>query len=324
MKKVFLAGLILALCGCASPQAQIDSEIMIPIYSSGGVNYTTATAEVMDLISTQAVRAEIGYLYAETLRCAVSGNLLSFSVQVNSLFKEGEVIAELDSSAMTYDYNNQKILMEAAYSRYLSSGGEANRLTYLIEQKKLELIEYQIDQYTIRAPYDCIIVSAERYKTGDPIEAGTEFVTVAPADEVYIYGTESTEMPLGAEVSVKLGGSDYYYGRVTACPSSAPASASRAIRSASVICLDEGEMDRLLLDVPNAVTAGWATIYHTTADKRGVLAVPDSAVKSTTTSTYCNLLSGGQRVQVEVQVGASIEGYTIILNGLTEGDTVII
>lgn len=325
--KVALAAGVMAsllfFTACNNIQAAVDEEIKIPIYESVKKTFdNTASALYMNLTKTEAIPAVVGYFYADEVRSYVGGdaNLLEWNATVNGKFNEGDVLAVLDSSSLTYDYNNQKILTDSAEQRYLGTRNEADRLEYLIRQKELELITEKIDEYTIKAPYDCVVVSMERYKTGDVIQKGNVLFSIAHTEDVYIYCTQNSGLfYLGSDVTVRLNNTDYY-GKVVSGPVSVPANAGRDIKNAAIIKMNGGELKRLLTDTPNAVTAGWATVYLKTAEKHNVLAVPDGAVKNYNGKIYCNVVQDNETVQVNVETGQSINGFTVILSGLSEGD----
>lgn len=77
----------------------------------------------------------------------------------------------------------------------------------------------------------------------------------------------------------------------------------------------------LLEETPNAVKAGWATVSVVTKKYCNVLALPKNAVTVKDTS-FVYLYKDGQRIQTPVTVGDTVNGFTIILEGLREGDEV--
>lgn len=318
---IFIILCAIFFSGCNNAQTDISAEIKIPIYENETKTLETVKAATMNLSAYQAVPATVEYLYAEEIYSHADTNLLEINVKVNQLYNKGDVLIVLDSSALTYDLNNQQILTNSAEQRYRASGSESDRLEYLIEQKKLEFIQYKIDSYTIKAPYDCIIVSTERFTIGDAISRGTLLFKIAHPDDIYIYCNEKTsDFKIGMDVTVKLGNVEYS-GRVVSCPAATPATADRQFKNIAIIKMNDGELERLLTDTPNAVTAGWATVYITASDKRNVLAVPSKAVKNFNGMIYCNLVQDNKKVQVQIETAEEINGYTIILSGINENDT---
>lgn len=333
IKGCVLAAAVLMLSACGG-QGAVDNEIQIPIYdNTGGESVSTAVVEYRDLSDTKTVGCEIGYAYAIDVRTEVQGNLVSFNVARSQELKAGDTIAVIDSSSLDYDYQSQKLLTDDAYSNYVNLGGEKNRLLYEENKAILDSIQYEIDRYTVKAPYDCTVTSVGRFEVGASIDSGTAMCTIVKPEEVYVYATSDTKyFSLGTHVEIKLTTNERYKGTVVMTPQTIKGNGDYGrlsekgvnLNKAVIINLDEGERERLLTDIPNAVSAGWATIYVTATEKNHVLAVPDSAVKQFSGEVYCNVLENEQKLQIPVEIGESIGGYTIILSGLTEGDTIVI
>ncbi|MGN0619068.1 MAG: efflux RND transporter periplasmic adaptor subunit [Ruminiclostridium sp.] len=315
----FLLGAVLLVSGCAD---QREAEIRVPIYdSNSGTEYTTATAERRDFIKTASIGGEVSYAYADGLCLENQSNILEYNVKKNDRLKEGDVIAVFDSSALNYDYQNQKILTDNAYSRYAASGSEADRIAYEQEKLRLELVQSRIDSYTIKAPYDCIVSDVKSFETGSVVEAGTEICKVAKEEEIYVTVKDNvSSFSAGTSVKLKFGTKTEYSGKVVMTPESG--GGKNSLNSRVLIKFDDGELPKILEEVGNIVSAGWVTVITVVYDKRNILSVPDSAVKQYSGSTYCYMVSGGERVRVPVEAGDSFDGYTIILSGLSEGDIV--
>lgn len=81
------------------------------------------------------------------------------------------------------------------------------------------------------------------------------------------------------------------------------------------------DLTRLLEESPSDIRAGWATITVTTKKYSNVLALPQNAV-TTRDASYVYLYENDQRLQTPVTIGDTVNGYTIILAGLCEGDLV--
>lgn len=90
----------------------------------------------------------------------------------------------------------------------------------------------------------------------------------------------------------------------------------------TIFALEDGVMAKIAEENPIAISAGWATVYLTT-EKKNVLAVPDSAIKRSGSTTYVTLVDGEERFKLNVTTGESIGGYTEIINGISEGDVVV-
>lgn len=297
-------------------------EIKLPIYGAAEITYEIATAQYMDISETESMGAVIGYPYADNLHYPADAQVVSYSAVKGRSITEGEVLAELDSSDLDYEINNQQTIVDTAYANSLS-GGEAARLQYEIEKYTLDMLIAEKERYTIRAPYDGIITYVNRASAGDEVLAGDVCCTVSPHENVQIYidGGDASKFRFGQDVKVKIDGEEYA-AKVVMAPDIAPLTADGNAARRAVFALEEGVMDMLLEEKAMAIAAGWATVYLTT-EKKNVLAVPDAAVKTVGSSSSVTLLDGEERYRLSVSIGRSLGGFTEILNGISEGDVVI-
>jgi macrolide-specific efflux system membrane fusion protein len=79
-------------------------------------------------------------------------------------------------------------------------------------------------------------------------------------------------------------------------------------------------------DTSNASVRGGMTVSVSiiTDVATDVLAVPSSAVKSSSSGSYVQVLENGQPTDVSVEVGMTTDSYVEILSGLTEGQEIIV
>lgn len=326
-KRIITATVAVAMLSSCSGEAAVNAEIQIPVFEGGAANnFETATVEINDIELTQNVGGSIGYAYADTLYTFFESNLVEFTAKRGDVLKEGDVIAVFDSSSMDYDYTSQKILTDDAYANYLATGSEATRLEYEIQKKQLDLIQYQIDQFTIKAPYDCVVTSIGDFVVGSVVGYGKEVCTVAKEGEIYLYTSKSTELfHVGMPVSAKFGTNDEYMAHVVSVPEAGAKSSrgSTNLNTCVVMKLDEGELERVISEVNNVVSAGWATIIVPTVQKYNVMTLPEEAIAQFSGSTYCSILNNGLQVRIPVEVEAVYDGLAVIKNGLREGDEVV-
>lgn len=317
MKKRLTAAVLAALMlltGCnAEP---VEAEIKIPILEGdSSKSYRTAKAELYDITTDINIGASIEYPFAETYPIEFDTNLLEYNVKKGDMLKEGDVIAVFDSSALSYELRNQQIATDSAYSGYAATGSAAARLEYEQQAKLLELVQYRVDQYTIRAPYDCIVVTAEYFETGQAVEAGTPVVTVAKPDEVYVtVERDRDSFAFGKPVKLKFGTNETYRGHVAMMPETG--------REKVLIAFDEGELERAQAEAGNIVSAGWATVITQIFNKYGILCIPKDAVMQYSGTTYCYIEENGERARIQIETGETVNDVTIILSGLSEGDIV--
>ena len=318
-RKLFTAVMATALLSSCSAQEAVDAEIHVPVFEGGAVsNFETATVEVTDIELTQNVGGSIGYVYADTYYTSFESNLIEFNVKRGDKLKEGDIIAVFDSSSLDYDYTSQKILADDAYANYLATGSEAARLEYEIQKKELELLQYRKDEFTIKAPYDCIVTNIGDFVVGSVTEYGEEICTVAKEDEVYLFTTKDTDLfKVGMSVEAKFGSNDTYSAHVVSIPE--PGSRNNIV----TIKMNDGELERLMEEINNVVSAGWATIIVPTVQKYNVMTLPEEAIAKFSGSTYCSIMNNGLQIRVPVEVEGVYNGLAVIKNGLREGDEVV-
>ncbi len=317
---------VIALSSCSAQDA-VDAEIQVPVFEGGAAsNFQTATVEIADIEIKENVGGSIGYAYSDTLYTFFESNLIEFVAKRGDSLKEGDVIAVFDSSSLDYDYNNQKILADDAYAKYLATGSESARLEYEIQKKQLDYVQYQIDQFTIKAPYDCVVTSIGDFVVGAVASYGKEICTVAKKDEIYLYTSKSADLfHVGMSVSAKFGTNDEYRARVVSVPEKGAKSGrgSTNINTCVVMKFEDGEYERVTEEVNNVVSAGWATIIVPTVQKYNVMTLPEEAIAQFSGSTYCSILNNGLQVRIPVEVEGTYNGLAIIKNGLREGDEVV-
>ncbi len=317
MKKKLIAAVtaaVILLSGCSAETA--EAEIKIPILDGdSSKSYRTAAAELCDLTTDMNIGASVEYPFAETYPIEHDTNLLEYNVKKGDMLKAGDVIAVFDSSALNYDLRNQQIATDSAYSNYLASGSRAAQLEYEQQAKLLELVQYHIDEYTIRAPYDCIVVAAEHFETGQTVEAGTPVVTVARPDDVYVTVEQNKDkFAFGRSVKLKFGTNETYSGTVAMMPENG--------REKVLIAFDEGELERAQAEAGNIISAGWATVIVRSFSKHSALCIPKDAVMQYSGTTYCYIEENGERARIQIETGDTVNEKTMILSGLSEGDIV--
>lgn len=323
MKKYIAALLASAvlLTGC-SGGADVTQEIVLPIYGADTISYEVAEAKYMDISESQSMGAIIGYPYSTYLTYPSSVQVTEWNVVKNREVTEGEVLAVLDSAELDYEINNQQTIVNAAYSSSLS-GSKTAQLQYQVEQSRLDMLLAEKDKYTLRAPYNGIISYAKRAAVGTDVEQGEVCCAVSETDRVavYIEGGDAKKVRFGQEVIVKIDGVEYP-ATVAAAPDTAPATATKDALNRAIFDLGDGVLEKINEENPLAIAAGWATVVVTT-ERKNVLAVPDSAIKSSGSEYYVTVVDGEERFKLYVTIGKQLGGYTEIINGISEGDIVM-
>lgn len=319
-----ILSLVTIACVCTGCKngGDVAAEIKLPIYGGSDITYEIATAQYMDISETDSMGAIIGYPYADVLSYPAEAQLTAFNAVKGRAITEGEILAELDSSDLDYEINNQRTIVDTAYAASLG-GGESARLQYEIEKYTLDMLIAEKERYVIRAPYDGVVTYINRGTPGDMVVMGDVCCMVSSKQNVQIYidGGDANKFRYGQDVVVKIDG-DEYPAKVVMAPDMLPATADGNASRRAVFALEEGVMEKLIRENEMAIAAGWATVCLTT-EKKNVLAVPDAAVKTVGTTSSVTLLDGEERYRLSVTIGRSLGGYTEIINGISEGDVVI-
>ena len=321
MKKTLsVLALLLAaamLAGCS--KAEEKAEIKIPILDgTEGGSFRTDEVKRQNVEEFRTIGAEVEYVYAEAISVPYDTNVIEYKIRKGDRISAGDVIAEFDPSGFSYDIQNQKILADSAFAKWQSSGSELDRLVYEQEKKQLDLIQHKADLCTVIAPYDCVICDVKPKKAGETVSAGDMICKIAKPDEVYITVKDNKDLfAFGMPVTLKFGTNSTFSGTVAMEPDTSKGGFGKV-----VIKLDEGELERANEEAGSIVTAGWGSVIITAYRDYNVLCVPEKAVLTYSGETYCYIEDHGERVRVPVEAGRTVGGQTVILSGLSEGDTV--
>lgn len=321
MKKKYAALLLLlpaVLAGCTGKSA--EEEIRLPIYGADEISFEVAEAKYMDISETTALGVTVGYPYSVYVTYPAEAPVTFFEITNGAAVTEGQILAELDSSDLDYEINNQQTVVNSAYTASLS-GSTADVLQYQIEQARLEMLLAEKESYIIRAPFDGIVTSVSRVTVGTVVEAGGVCCSVSEENKacVYAQGRDAENFRFGQQVQVRLDNITYD-ATVVEAPDLAPETAENV--NVAMFDLGEGVIEQIWTENPMAISAGWATAY-VTESKKNVLAVPDAAVKAVGTDYYVTIVDGDERYRLNVTIGKQLGGYTEILNGISEGDIVM-
>ncbi len=320
--KMRYAALLLsaALMMSACKGKSAEGEIKLPIYGADEISFEIAEAKYMDISETTALGVTVGYPYSVYLTYPAEAAVTFFKITNGEIVTEGQILAQLDSSDLDYEINNQKAAVNAAYNASLS-GGTAAELQYRIEQSRLEMLLAEKESYTIRAPFDGIVTSVARATEGTIVTAGDMCCSISEENRAFVYveGNEAADFRFGQQVQVKLDNITYD-ATVVEAPDVAPATATSV--NVAMFDLGDGVMEKIWEENSMAISAGWATVY-VTESRKNVLAVPDAAIKTIGTDHYVTMVDGDERFRLNVTIGKQLGGYTEILNGISEGDIVM-
>lgn len=178
-----------------------------------------------------------------------------------------------------------------------------------------ELSEFYADTQLV-APFDGVITNVTTKSPGDTIYAGEVMVTVQSQDR-YVIGLDNSSgnFRYGMRVNVGLGPRNkktYVDGRIIAAANVLPSEAS---------------IDYALIELYGEATASGLkniSIEGSSVDLRRVLKISRSAIEFDGGKSYVSILDGDMVQKRIIVSGHNTAGDTWIVQGLTEGQQVII
>lgn len=171
---------------------------------------------------------------------------------------------------------------------------------------------------TIRAPFAGVIIHMAA-APGDVVESGAELFSLVDLSTVYVQA-QVYEKDLGqvrmdqtASITVDSYPGEHFTGRVVSISDLI----DPQTRTAAVRCQVANPNTRLKLDM-------LAAVQFPTSMKRDTLSVPADAVQNIEGKSAVFIRTSPSRFSIrQVEIGATSEGRTEIVRGLTEGDPVV-
>lgn len=328
----------------------IAGAIILCLLGGGGYWYSssqTAVEETQQQIKTVAVeRGDVmtevsatGALSAVRsieISSKVTGRITEMRVEENQHVQAGEVLAVLDSRALQQTLEQLRVKMDVAQANYkraeelVEIGGysiqqlDTARENYEVARTNYESKLADLGDYTITTPISGIVI-------GKPLEEGQTVVQGISAAQVMMKIADLTEMQIEADVDetdigkVKVGQNvtftiDTYSGKtftgtVTKI-SNQSTTTNNVIYYTVYVAVHPTNYD-LKPDMT-------ARLVINTNERHNVLYLPNEAVKVVNGQATVQVLEKGKQVTKNVTTGLSGEMSTEIVDGLSEGDEVVL
>ena len=333
-KKKMIAGAIVLAC----------------LIGGGGYWYSssqTAVEETQQQIKTVAVQrgdvmtevSATGALSAVRsieISSKVTGRITEMRVEENQHVQAGEVLAVLDSRALQQTLEQLRVKMDVAKANYERAAELVEIGGYSLQQLDTAFEAYEVARtnyeskladlgdYTITTPISGIVI-------GKPLEEGQTVVQGISAAQVMMKIADLTEMQIEADVDetdigkVKVGQNvsftiDTYSGKtftgtVTKI-SNQSTTTNNVIYYTVYVAVHSTEYD-LKPDMT-------ARLVINTDERHNVLYLPNEAIKTVNGQATVQVLEKGKQVTKNVTTGLSGEMSTEIVEGLAEGDEIVI
>lgn len=320
---------LVALTGCGTDAEQKEIELLSPAEAVVDVE----TAMNRDLYKLTTRNAEVAP-YTEELTFAASGRISALHVEVGSVVKKGEVLAEQEEDGVYSVANNalDKYLTEKkayvdtmkAVERKLATGltKEERELQELQKKQAEELWIMQepilwkaweeararLGSGRIVAPYDGVVTAC--LKEGTSVAAGQPVIALADTERPYII-VNSYLTPTEYRNYEKVYG--FVNGEET------------ALTYVEELMEEEGAYTYYSVDDLKGAKLGDFALVCMVGDYHAdVLSVPKNSVYKDSSGSYVYVQEDGAKVRWDVVTGYTGDVYVEIEEGLQEGDKVYV
>ena len=235
---------------------------------------------------------------AQSIYAAQSGQILTLDIQTGSAVTSGQVVATIDNASLTNAAENAALSLRSA-------------------QVSLEQLEDRLDDYSVTAPTDGVVLSRS-FKTGDFAAAGTPLATLARSEDLCVHADIDelyiNEVGVGQTARITFTGDQgdvlSYEGTVTRVNDAGVTSGGVTNYTVEITLDNAGDL-RYGMNV---------MVEIITARREGCMTVPASAVSGSTVQ----VLENGSPADRTVETGLTGGGVTEILSGLSPEDQVIV
>lgn len=325
---VLSAALAAVSCGCANKdKSQEDASILI--LETKEETYNTVTAEVGSISDAYVMDGNFDYPYSQLLSFEVDGLVDKVVFDPQSEVKEGDVLIQLRTDEIDKEIETQQLRVDSAkqtLESVKSSGASATEVEFAqiscdIEENKMEQLEAEKAKYSIKAPFDGVVIMSddiETYKQDPEVHAGQSFGFINDYSRNKlcgtVFGNSLENVYFGTRVEVSQGNtiangtiSDIIY-----------SGSGEYLTCKYVVDLDEGS--------PEIMDLGGIVIRIRVYEKDNAVLVPTDSIVHVGDRTFVYTLVDGIRVETDVELGIENElsGKTEILSGVNGGDAIVV
>ncbi|ADU28802.1 efflux RND transporter periplasmic adaptor subunit [Evansella cellulosilytica] len=328
-----LIALPLLLSGC-SLLPQEEEMIAPPLVEPASVDYDLVEVQRGDITKKVTGTAYFVPVHSKNLFYEQSGGRLQHvEVKEGDIVEEGQLLAEIDTGNLVHDIEQLEIELAKADIRLKQVKGSGAD-SYSIELAELdkEGIELRLSQLRrqlataqITSPIDGIITFVTAHKPGDYVDAYESIIQVADLSNlqlIYIASAANniSDVKVGMQVALQMNGEDMR-GEVVQTPETVPE---------DVLENNSTQYSRsLLIDFPDGApedvqVGDSVSIEIVTERKEDTLVIPTNALREGFGRTYVHVLVDNRRRELDVEIGIESSTEVEILQGIEEGDEVIL
>ncbi len=319
MKRTLLAAALLLFSASGCYFFPAEEELLDPpIIAPDEVAYSTYTAKIKTIQNTVTVT---GYVKSRTERecyfTDYTGKVKNIYVRAGDFVEEGDLIAEMNTGALEYELEIQRLKTEAAELRYHSTGSQSDLLQLEIERNTLEMYQSEYDGARIYAPISGQVSYVFGLNPGTEIDPYKVLARIADPDDLYVDASypETRPFSVGDEVSVSIGG-ETYQGVVSYSPREARADGAENPNALYVDFADEKPAFAYL--------GALADVTRVNEEARDAVVIPKHLVKSDGEREYVQIYENGEKREADVVTGVYNATEIQIVSGVEAGDQVIV
>ncbi len=324
---ILLVIIMVAIATSCSLLPVEEEELAPPLMQPAKIEYKTEPAARGDLVQQLRLSGTLVPEAQESLSFAGQGGRLKEKyVRMGQLVKEGDLIAELETGDLDYEIAMQEIELEKtqlSLSQIRAAGADryaVKRAQLELQQQEMRLtrLQKQLAAAQVLAPFDGEITYIISTSIGEYIPALQIIAKVADVSQLVLVTTsdKSSELPIGAEVSLEFQKNEYR-GEIVANPSSLFNDPDERLRKAAIIELPDGLPDKATMGSDFRIT-------YVQDSREDVIILPRKQINLMSGRRYVNVLVDGIRTEQDVEIGLMTDTEAEIVKGLDEGDMVIV
>ncbi len=304
-----------------------------PLLESKEISYNTVDVERGDIVySVQGVGRFESTKVADVYFANGGGRIKKINVKLGEKVKKGDVLIELDVGELEYDLKRAEIKLQiqqndyAALRKQLRHSSDKTALknaALSLESAELDVkqIKEQIENSELKSPLTGSVTYVTNANQGTQVDSYSTLVRVADQTEkmlIYQKDGNSNQFQIGMKVQVTLNNDG------TACEGEVVSTPFDRLS------YNNDTLDSLIfISVPDDVmkkteVGDQARLVLVLDERKDVLKLPRNVVKTYMQRRFVQVLENGVKVEKDVQVGLETTTEVEILDGLKEGEKVIV
>lgn len=308
---------VLNLSGCYFFPAE-EELLDPPVIAPDEVAYSTYTARLKTIQNTVTVT---GYVKSHTERecyfTDYTGKVKNVYVRAGDFVEEGDLVAEMNTGALEYELEIQRLKTEAAQLQYNSTGARADLLQLEIEQNTLAMYQAEYDGARIYAPIEGQVSYVYKLNPGTEFDPYKVLARIADPEALFVEASysELRTFSVGDEVTVSVDG-EPYAGVVSYSPREAREEGAENVNALHIEFKDEKP--------PFSYLGSLADVVKVNATAENAVVIPKHLVKSDGEREYVQLYENGEKTERDIVTGIYNATEIEIVSGLNAGDQVIV